>query len=115
MDDSFVLLLKNVNIDVLLYEWHPSWKFTAEKRKNYLSTKLWHICTSFKLFRCFCLFTPKFNTKFDNHLFKCSNKNKPVAKKPNFKVYAFMTVNNENKLLCYESYLHKMGFDTMNC
>ena len=32
-----------------------------------------------------------------------------------FKVYAFMTVNNENKLLCYESYLHKMGFDTMNC
>ena len=26
-----------------------------------------------------------------------------------------MTVNNENKLICYESYLHKMGFDTMNC
>ena len=53
--------------------------------------------------------------KFDNHVFKCSNKNKHVAKKPYFKVYAFMTVNNENKLLCYESYLHKMGFDTMNC
>ena len=33
----------------------------------------------------------------------------------NFKVYAFMTVNNDNKLLGYESYLHKMRFDTMNC
>ena len=38
-----------------------------------------------------------------------------TRKKPYFKVYAFMTVNNGNKLLCYESYLHKMGFDTMNC
>ena len=38
-----------------------------------------------------------------------------VAKELYFKVYAFMTVNNENKLLCYESYLHKMGFDTLNC
>ena len=53
--------------------------------------------------------------KFDNHVFKCINKNDHVAKEPYFKVYAFMTVNNENKLLCYESYLHKMGFDTMNC
>ena len=53
--------------------------------------------------------------KFDNHVFKCSNKNDHVAKEPYFKVYAFMTVNNENKLLCYESYSHKMGFDTMNC
>ena len=44
-----------------------------------------------------------------------ANKNEHVAKEPYFKVYAFMTVNNENKLLCYESYLHKMGFDTMNC
>ena len=53
--------------------------------------------------------------KFDNHVFKYSNKNENVAKEPYFKVYAFMTVNNENKLLCYESCLHKMGFDTMNC
>ena len=42
--------------------------------------------------------------KFENHVFKCSNKNKHVAKEPYFKVYAFMTVNNENKLLHYESY-----------
>ena len=53
--------------------------------------------------------------KFDNHVFKCSSKNEHVAKEPYVKVYAFMTVNNENKLLCYESCLHKMGFDTMNC
>ena len=52
--------------------------------------------------------------KFDNHVFKCSNKDKHVAKEPYFKVFAFMTVNNENKLPCYEYYLHKMGFDTMN-
>ena len=54
--------------------------------------------------------------KFDNHVFKCSKKKKHVAKELYFKVYAFLTVsNNEYKLLCYESYLHKMGFDTMNC
>ena len=41
--------------------------------------------------------------KFDSHVFKCINKNDHVAKEPYFKVYAFMTVNNENKLLCYES------------
>ena len=38
--------------------------------------------------------------KFDNHVFKCSNKNERVTKEPYFKVYAFMIVNNENKLLC---------------
>ena len=49
--------------------------------------------------------------KFDNHVFKWSKRNERVAKKPYFKVYAFMTVKNENQLLFYESYLHKMGFD----
>ena len=53
--------------------------------------------------------------KFDNNVFKCINKNDHVAKEPYFQIYAFMTVSNENKLLCYESYLHKMGFDIMNC
>ena len=53
--------------------------------------------------------------KFEYHVFKCINKNDHAAKEPCFKVYAFMTVNNENKLLYYESYLYKMGFDTMNC
>ena len=53
--------------------------------------------------------------KFDNYVFKCSDRNKHVAKEPYFKVYAFITVSNEKKLLCYEFYLHEMGFDTMNC
>ena len=53
--------------------------------------------------------------KFDNHVFKCSYKNDHVVKERYFKVYAFMTVNNESKLLRYKSYLHKMGFDTVNC
>ena len=53
--------------------------------------------------------------KFDNYVFICSNKNEHVTKEPYFKVYVFMTVNNENKLLRYESYLHRMRLDTMNC
>ena len=36
--------------------------------------------------------------RFDNHVFKCSNKNKYVWKEPYFKVYTFITVSNENKL-----------------
>ena len=48
--------------------------------------------------------------KFDNHVFKCRNKDKPY-----FKVPAFVTANNEIKSLCYKSYLHKMRFDTINC
>ena len=44
--------------------------------------------------------------KFDNRVFKCSNKNEHIANQAYFKVYALMTVNNENKLLRYESYLH---------
>ena len=57
----------------------------------------------------------KFTATFDNHIFQCNNKNERVAKKLYFKVYAFITINNENKLLCYGSYLHKMGFDRVNC
>ena len=42
--------------------------------------------------------------KFDHHVFKCSNKDQHTAKEIYFKVYAFMIVNNKNKLLSYESY-----------
>ena len=42
--------------------------------------------------------------RFENHVFKCSNKNKHVWKEPYFKVYTFITVSNENKLWSYESY-----------
>ena len=44
--------------------------------------------------------------KFENHVFKCSNKNEHVAKKTYFKVYAFMTVNN-----CYAMNLTYMKWD----
>ena len=53
--------------------------------------------------------------KFEKHDFKCSNKNKYFIKEPYLKVYAFMTVINEDKLLFYGSYLYKIGCDTMNC
>ena len=59
-----------------------------------------------------------FTNKFDNHVFKCSNsnKNEHVAKEPYFKVYAFITVNNENKLLCYETYIKWDSIQrTANC
>ena len=49
----------------------------------------------------------RYGTSINYHVFKYSNKNEHVAKEPYVKVYAFMTVNNENKLLCYESYLPK--------
>ena len=50
---------------------------------------------------------------FKNHVFKRSNK-KNVAKVPYLKVHGFMTVDIENKLLCYGSYLHKTRIYTMN-
>ena len=50
---------------------------------------------------------------FDNHVFKCGNINK-CLRPPYFKIYAFMKVSTEEKLLTYERYLHRMGFDTMN-
>ena len=55
-----------------------------------------------------------FTGKFDNHVFKCSNENEHVAKESYFKIYTFMTDNNENKLLCYEPYSHKIRFNIMN-
>ena len=55
-----------------------------------------------------------FTGKFDNHFFKYSNENEHVAKESYFKIYTFMTDNNENKLLCYEPYSHKIRFNIMN-
>ena len=56
-----------------------------------------------------------FTNKFDSQVFKCSSENDHVGKELYFKVYAFLTVDGENKLFCYESYLFKMGSDTINC
>ena len=51
--------------------------------------------------------------RFDNHVFDCQRRNN-LSSDPLFKVYAFMKLDNPNKLLHYESYLHSKGFDTMN-
>ena len=52
--------------------------------------------------------------KFDNYVFKCSNKNEHVARELYIK-FIILTVDNENKLLYHESYLHKIRFDTTKC
>ena len=50
---------------------------------------------------------------FDRHVFKCGTKNK-CLNEPFFKMYAFMAVSAEEKLITYERYLHRGGHDTMN-
>ena len=42
----------------------------------------------------------------DRHVFKCGTKNK-CLNGPFFKMYAFMVVSTEEKLLTYERYLHR--------
>lgn len=49
--------------------------------------------------------------KFDRHVFNCLGTNKI---EPFFQIYALMTLNDQSKLLSYESYLHNKGLDTMN-
>ena len=46
--------------------------------------------------------------RFDSNIFKCRNKTEHVPKKPYFKVYAFKTLKNKNKLW-YEILLTKDG------
>ena len=50
---------------------------------------------------------------FDNHVFECGTKN-GCLKEPYFKVYAYMKFSTVEKLLTYERYLHRRGFDTIN-
>ena len=47
---------------------------------------------------------------FDKHVFSC----KKDHIEPVFKLNVLMEVDNYDKLLVYEDYFHKMGFDTMN-
>ena len=49
--------------------------------------------------------------RFDNHIYKCLGENK---KEPYFKIHVMMSLNDSNKLLEYEHYLHQKGYDTMN-
>ena len=48
--------------------------------------------------------------RFDNHVFSCKKDNS----EPLFKLFVLMEVNDYDKLLVYENYFHKQGFDTLN-
>ena len=50
---------------------------------------------------------------FDNHVYQCGMKNKNLCE-PYFKLFAFMKVSSEDKLLTYERYLQRRRYDTMN-
>ena len=53
---------------------------------------------------------------FDNLAFECDCKIEHVAKEPCFKEKpAYMKVNNENKLLFYDSSLSKMRYGAIKC
>ena len=48
--------------------------------------------------------------RFDNHVFTC----KIDDTEPFFKLYVLIKVNDIDKLLIYENYFQKQGFDTLN-
>ena len=48
--------------------------------------------------------------KFDQHVFNC----KDDHLEPLFKLYVLMEVDTYDKLLIYEDYFHKQGFDICN-
>ena len=50
---------------------------------------------------------------FDRHVHECCQKNN-YFEEPYFRMYAFMEVSDEKLLLTYESYFHRLKFDTMN-
>ena len=50
---------------------------------------------------------------FDIHVHNCGKTNN-CLKAPFFKLFAFMTVASESKLLPTERYLHAKEYDTMN-
>ena len=47
---------------------------------------------------------------FDRHVFNC----KTDHIEPLFELYILMELDNYDKLLVYEDYFHKKGFDTLN-
>ena len=52
----------------------------------------------------------KTTNRFDQHVFEC----KTDHQEPLFQLYVLMEVDNYDKLLVYEDYLHKQGFDDFN-
>ena len=53
------------------------------------------------------------DNKLDRHVYSCGIKNKCLAP-PYFKVYAFMALSSREKLLTYEKYFQRNGYDTLN-
>ena len=51
--------------------------------------------------------------KFVKHNFKCCIEHK-YNKKPLFKIYVFLKIDNPRALETYEDFLHQSGFDSMN-
>ena len=58
-----------------------------------------------------CCFSGNTSDIFD--VYKC-RKEKNINSEPYFRIYVFMQLPSEHLLLTYESYLHKLKFDTMN-
>ena len=52
----------------------------------------------------------KTTDKFDQHVFEC----KTDHQEPLFQLFVLMEVDSYDKLLIYEEYLHKQGFDDFN-
>ena len=55
----------------------------------------------------------KGSNKFDKHVHECGIKNGNL-KPPYFKVYAFMALGSRDKLITYENYFQRNGYDTLN-
>ena len=56
----------------------------------------------------------KSSDKFDNHVYKCQNKDGKIPREPYFRLYVFMVLSNYEKLRNYERKLHLEGHDTIN-
>ena len=50
---------------------------------------------------------------FDKHVIKCKNVHS-LSKEPFFKIYALITLPNEESLLTYKSHFHRLRYDSMN-
>ena len=59
------------------------------------------------------IYTGRTTNIFDRHVHECCKKNN-YFEEPYFRMYAFMEVSDEKLLLTYESYFHRLKFDTMN-
>ena len=51
---------------------------------------------------------------FDRHVYNCNKDPHKKKKGPFFKLWALMEVDDFSKLITYENYLHRCGYDTIN-